>query len=265
MLVDLVDYLAPLAEASLVELARDISSSGRKLVVRLHGAWRSQPSDFHDRQGPDLRAVWSVADAVLVASRSHLVRLASSGDLDAQRTRLAPVGFSGAEPTASACPELGARTRLLIAGEAHREALAPVLGMLQEADPSKATFQVISAAMPLRKALGSARAVLIPATEAFGDRSLVDAVLRAGVSVIASTGASAIDAPLPPGLTVVSGNGSSQAWREALESGLASAAQPSARCLEEIHARQHEILSSIHASDGGSQDSGSHFEREAAA
>ncbi|QDV08226.1 hypothetical protein Poly30_37620 [Planctomycetes bacterium Poly30] len=262
ILVEVTDHLAHLAAESLVALAAQGRAAGARLVVRIHGAWRHQAGDFGETEEPDLRAVWSTADAVLVASRHHLVRLACGGGIDADRTRLAPVAMAEPDVTSAGCPELGSRTQLLVAGETHRAALAPVLEMLREADPSKATLQVISAATPFQRALGTARALLVPATAPFGDRVLVDAALRAGVTVIASEGAGALDGPLPQGLTVVAGSGSSAKWREALEAGLTSSIVPEARALDAILERQYEILTAIDAQEGAP---GAHFEREAAA
>ncbi|MGK0483883.1 MAG: hypothetical protein ACJAQ3_003870 [Planctomycetota bacterium] len=263
VLVDLVDQHAALAAVRLGDMAQQARAAGRKVVLRLHGAWRSSGSDFLEGDEFDLSGVWECADAVLVASRSHLVRLASAGGIDAAKTKLCPVAFSGSSSSVQVpSPIKGARTRLLVAGETHREAIQPVLDVLKEADPGKARFQIVSSLNNFQEELSASHVLLVPATETFGDRSLVDAALRAGVAVVASECASAIDAPLPPGVFVASDYRSSVAWREALEEALRSSAVPEVKPLGDILNRQFEILSAIHGQGGAT---GSHFGRQAAA
>ena len=257
VLLEVVDHLAQVQQAALSSFRKEASAAGAQLVVRLHGAWCKGSYDHLDAEGADLDGVWDAADAVLVASRSHLVRLASFGGIDAARTRLAPVAFDGLGAPSEAPKTDCGRTRLLVAGETHRAAMSPVLDMLAEADPQKATFEVVHGLQQFQERLAGARAVLVPAVASFGDRSLVDAALRAGVTVIASPFAGAMDAPLPRGVIVVSKVKSSGGWRAALERGLAlesgfaldGAVEVSP--LAETCARQEEILRSIWANCAG--------------
>lgn len=247
VLLDLVDHLAGEGQESLTRLRIESSASGAQLVVRLHGAWRHGSGDYLDAEGPELDSVWDAADAVLVASRSHLVRLASFGGIDVARTRLAPVAFDGlgVEPAVQAGGD--SRARLLVAGETHRAALGPVLEMLAEVDSMKATFEVVRDLQPFQEKLAGARALLVPAAASFGDRSLVDAALRAGVAVVASPFAGAMESPLPCGLSIVENAASSEGWRAALERGLALEPASGGLELSLTCARQEEILRSIWA------------------
>lgn len=247
VLLDLVDHLAGANREALTALRREATAAGAQLVVRLHGAWSHGSFDGLNVEGPDLDHVWDAADMVLVASRNHLVRLASFGGIDAARTRLSPVAFDGlsAEPVASSgdCD----RTKLLVAGETHRAAAGPVFDMLTEVDPQKATYEVASDLQQFRKGLAGARALLVPAVASFGDRSLVDAALRAGVTVITSPFAGAMDEPLPRGVVVVAKVKSSEGWRAALERGLTLEPATETTGLVDACARQEEILRSIWA------------------
>ncbi len=266
VLLDLVDHLAASQGEALRQLRSEAGDVGAKLVVRLHGAWRSGSFDYLAAEGPDIDCVWDAADSVLVATRGHLVRLASFGGIDAERTRLAPVAFDGPSQGAKSQPRQEDRVHLLVTGETHRAALGPVLDMLSEVDPKKATYEVIDGLEPFLNALPGAGAILVPALGAFGDRSLIDAALRAGVRVIASPFAGATDRPLPPGVEVVSKMKSSGGWRAALERSLTQklplGATPLANSLAdpaaEACARQGEILRSILGQD-------SHFSSQPAA
>ncbi len=264
ILVDVVDHLAPLAERALADFAHEAAATGAKLAVRLHGAWRHRPADFVEHEAPDLRPVWDCADAVLVGSRSHLVRLASTGGIDAERTHLAPVAIGGPVASPEGAPRLEReqRTKLLVAGETHRAAVAPVLGMLEGDDPRNRTFQVIHGPGPFQEGLREARVLLVPSTGEFGDRALVDAAMREGVAVVASNGAAVLDAPLPPGLVVVSECGSAEAWHDALTAALATSPRAQDGELESILESQGEVLARISAA---STPGGSHFKRQAAA
>ncbi len=245
VLFDMVDHLAAAQEEALFKLRDQTKDVGANLVVRVHGAWRDGTYDYLDAEGPDIDCVWDAADHVLVATRGHLVRLASFGGIDADRTRLAPVAFDGptVDPDAPA-PKMS-RTHLLVAGETHRAALGPVLEMLAEVDPDKATFEVLYGLDSFRESLPGAGALVVPALGSFGDRSIIDAALRAGVRVIASPFAGATDRPLPGGVEVVSKVMSSAGWRAALERGLALEPPTGFSPAGEACARQEEILRTI--------------------
>ena len=245
VLVDLVDHLAQGSRKALRDLRRQTQAIGAQLVVRLHSAWRGDAIDDLDGEGPDLDCVWDTADAVLVASRHHLVRLASFGGIDAARTRFAPVAFDGLGGTATRQSESCGRTQLLVAGETHRKAMEPVLEMLAASDPKKATYQVIYGLQQFQEKIVGARVLLVPAVASFGDRSLVDAALSAGAVVVLSPFAGAVDGPLPGGVEVVADMHTSAGWRAALERALTL--EPAARVplLRDACERQVEILRSI--------------------
>lgn len=253
VLLDLVDHLAEASREALASFRLEASAVGAQLIIRLHGAWRHGSYDYLDAEGADLDCVWGAADAVLVATRNHLVRLASFGGIDAAKTRLAPVAFDGLGGELPAPGRDCDRTKLLVAGETHRTAMSPVLEMLAEVDPQKATFKVVHGLQQFQEGLVGARALLVPALASFGDRSLVDAALRAGVTVITSPFAGAMEAPLPRGVVVVAKVKSSAGWRAALERGLAMEAGQTPEgavgppVVEDTCARQEEILRSIWA------------------
>lgn len=268
ILVEAVDRSLERESAALAELKAEATRVGAPLAIRLHCAWRSREADPGEDSGPDLDGLWDHADVVLFSSRSHLVRIASAGGIDAERARLAPVVINGAErlwrrksgaapASGHAVPGQGAKLAL-VAGEVHHSALAPVLQSFDSMESAEVRPSIVFGHEPFRDGLRSASVVVVPASGSFGDRVVVDAALRSGIPVVAAHGAGVVDAPAPDGVTAVMRTGCAESWSEAilgaLDRGGIPVAEDPAEALDALLVRQVEALRSIldeHRPDAG--------------
>ncbi len=210
-LVDALD--TPTADAT--DAIRGLRARGLPVVLRLHGAWNGSQGLKRPHGAGAAQRLLDGADRVIVSSRSHLVRLASTHAIDPLRIKLLapPQPIFDATPASKAD---SAAPRVLVIGDGDVDGLAAALPAAATIDSYLPSGTDTEATDAFRARVRDADVVALVARHPWSDRVLLQACVDLGRPVVAACGPVTGEELCRPGLIAIAVDATAAEWQHAL-------------------------------------------------